>query len=210
MAGGTKGQAIRELCGTVEGDFDISVKVDITDFPATTEAGNWLRAQISSNDNIYMGRRKSAVADVLRVDSYVGGVNDLDEISTSDNSLTYRLRRTGTTFYADYDLNQGEDFSNLHTRTSVSTGPVRIWIYVAGTTTNGATCTAEFFDFRINLYPKLSFLCGFERFPCPARPQRADKGCRCRISHASQICRRYVCYPGWSAGRRCGNFFGNN
>ena len=131
----------------LSGDFEAIVKVHRTSFPPNTYSAMALRFYIDDN-NWLLARMFFTSAYFIGGSSKISGSTTSQNYSTSDSDIQFRIRRTGSDVYMDYDLNEGESWTNLYTRSGFPTGSGKIYME-ARRQVNTGTVTGWYSEWKI-------------------------------------------------------------
>lgn len=134
----TKGTCSRELNKMLTGDFSISAKIDLGSGYDTTYRFYGLFFYIDANNYAQLERCKTGIGHHMRLYTVVSGVGSVvGTYLTSDTTIQLRIRRSGTTLYADYGLNQDDTYTGTWTKTGFSSSNGYFFTRLTSTTNNG-------------------------------------------------------------------------
>lgn len=126
VGGGAAGAVNTGLTQYLTGDFSVQVKLDITNFPASNTGWALFTLMTDADNYMVIYRYKGASVNQLIFARASGGVATQDILTPcTDDTVSFRLRRVGTTLYGAYDLNQGETWTEW-TKTSDFTTDVEV------------------------------------------------------------------------------------
>ena len=149
VGGDAAGAVNTSITQNLTGDFSIQVKLNITNFPASN-TGWALFTCLYDNDNVMtIYRVKDGASNQLIFVRVIGGVTTQDVLTPcTDDTVSFRLRRVGTTLYGAYDLNQGETWTEW-TKTGGFTGDVEVILRFLSSANIGVR-DGNWQDFKIN------------------------------------------------------------
>ena len=130
------------------GDFDLRLSFNLTQLDAGDDRFG-LEFYIDTDDYTQIFLQQGANGNRIFARTYVGGVQSYNTYGTTDKTYSLRMTRNSSTVYLYYDMNGGDSWTQIHTRSSFSTSDAMPMIYIHAGNADGTT-SGYVDNFKVN------------------------------------------------------------